>query len=91
MLFFEALKLGYLIHLHPLDNAHAEHTRKANKEILIRHFYDLHQLDNAHAERTTKKRHPEVPNVSFFILLSAPEACLYRSRLPTKTFVMSHA
>ena len=26
MLFFEALKLGYLIHLHPLDNAHAEHT-----------------------------------------------------------------
>lgn len=23
MLFFEALKLGYLIHLHPLDNAHA--------------------------------------------------------------------
>ena len=24
--FFEALKLGYLIHLHPLDNAHAEHT-----------------------------------------------------------------
>ena len=26
--FFEALKLGYLIHLHPLDNAHAEHTKK---------------------------------------------------------------
>lgn len=26
MLFFEALKLGYLIHLHPLDNAYAEHT-----------------------------------------------------------------
>ena len=26
MLFFEALKLGYLIHLHPLDNAHVEHT-----------------------------------------------------------------
>ena len=26
MLFFEALKLGYLIHLPPLDNAHAEHT-----------------------------------------------------------------
>ena len=26
--FFEALKLGYLIHLHPLDNAHAEHTTK---------------------------------------------------------------
>ena len=43
-----------------------EDHRKANKEILIRHFYDLHPLDNAHAERTTKKRHPEVPNVSFF-------------------------
>lgn len=28
MLFFEALKLGYLIHLHPLDNAHAEHTKR---------------------------------------------------------------
>ena len=28
MLFFEALKLGYLNHLHPLDNAHAEHTTK---------------------------------------------------------------
>ena len=28
MLFFEALKLGYLIHLHPLDNAHVEHTTK---------------------------------------------------------------
>lgn len=28
MLFFEALKLGYLIHLHPLDNAHAERTKK---------------------------------------------------------------
>ena len=52
---------------------------------------DLHPLDNAHAERTKKKRHPEVPNVSFFILLSAPEACLYRSRLPTKTFVANHA
>ena len=28
MLFFEALKLGYLIHLHPLDNAHAEASKK---------------------------------------------------------------
>lgn len=28
MLFFEALKLGYLIHLHPLDNAHAERTKR---------------------------------------------------------------
>ena len=27
----------------------------------------------------------------FFILLSAPEACLYRSRLPTKTYVASQA
>lgn len=34
MLFFEALKLGYLIHLHPLDNAHAEHTEVKNKGCL---------------------------------------------------------
>ncbi|MEE1204954.1 MAG: hypothetical protein UHO69_02670, partial [Prevotella sp.] len=47
--------------------------------------------NNRHLIIPPKKRHPEVPNVSFFILLSAPEACLYRSGLPTKTFVASHA
>ena len=35
MLFFEALKLGYLIHLHPLDNAHAEHTTKKSPVSLL--------------------------------------------------------
>ena len=39
MLFFEALKLGYLIHLHPLDNAHAERT------IIIKcRLYSLHLI-----------------------------------------------
>ena len=32
MLFFEALKLGYLIHLHPLDNAgQSENSVVSNK------------------------------------------------------------
>ena len=41
MLFFEALKLGYLIHLHPLDNAHAEHTtnKKPCKSFDLQGFY----------------------------------------------------
>ena len=51
--FFEALKLGYLIHLHPLDNAHAEHTTKKSPvnlsiyRILLRRerdFIPLYQL-----------------------------------------------
>ena len=36
MLFFEALKLGYLIHLHPLDNAHAEHTTSKSPVTRVR-------------------------------------------------------
>ena len=40
--------------------------------------------NNRHLIIPQKKRHPEVPNVSFFILLSAPEACLLQVRASDK-------